>query len=81
MEGRQGTLADKDFETVQSKHRDVLGPICRLWTIMEKATTQENSEEEEDQVSLADIIRLVEKSITLLGQANNKVAYFQRLNI
>ena len=48
---------------------------------MEKATTQENSEEEEDQVSLADIIRLVKKSIMLLGQANNKVAYFQRLNI
>ena len=30
VEGRQETLADKDLETVQSKIRDVLGPICRL---------------------------------------------------
>ena len=80
MEGRQETLADKDLETVQSKIRDVLGPICRLWTIIEKAATQENSEEKEDQVSLEDIIRLIEKSFMLLGQANNKVLYFRRLN-
>ena len=81
MEGRQETLANKDLETAQSKIRDVLGPICRLWTIIEKAATQENSEEKGDQVSLEDIIRLIEKSIMLLGQVNNKVAYFRRLNI
>ena len=74
-------MADKDLETVQSKVRDVLGPICRLGTIIEKAATPENSEEKEDQVSLEDIIRLIEKSVMLLGQANNKVAYFRRLNI
>ena len=81
MEGRQETLANKDLETAQSKIRDVLGPICRLWTIIEKAATQENSEEKGDQVSLEDIIRLIEKSVMLLGQVNNKVAYFRRLNI
>ena len=81
MEGRQETLADKDLQTVQSKIRDVLGQICRLWTITEKAATQENSDEKEDQVSLEDIIRLIEKSVMLLGQVNNKVAYFWRLNI
>ena len=31
--------------------------------------------------SLEDIIRLIEKSVMLLGQAINKVAYFRRLNI
>ena len=67
VEGRQETLADKDLETVQSKIRDVLGPICRLWTIIEKAAAQENAEEKEDQVSLEDIIRLIEKSVMLLG--------------
>ena len=48
---------------------------------MKSSTTQENSEEKEDQVSLRDIIRLIEKSVMLLGQVNNKVAYFRRLNI
>ena len=75
VKGTQETLADKDLETVQSKIRDVFGPTCRLWTIIEKA------EEKEDQVSSENVIRLIEKSVMLLGQANNKVAYFRRLNI
>ena len=55
IEGRQETLPDKDLETVQSKIRDVLGPICRLWTITE-ASTQENSEEKENQKYLWKIL-------------------------
>ena len=31
--------------------------------------------------SLEDIIRLIEESVRLLGQSNNKVAYFRHLNI
>ena len=73
-EVRQETVANKDLETVHSKIRDVLRPICGLWTIIEKAATQEKSEKKKDQVSLEDI-RLIEKSFILLGQANNKVAY------
>ena len=45
VENRWETLADKELETVQSKIRDVFGPICRLWTIIKKAAAQENSEE------------------------------------
>ena len=74
VEVRQETVANKDLETVHSKIRGVLGAICGLWTIIEKAATQENSEEKKDQVSLEDV-RLIEKSFMLLGQANNKVAY------
>ena len=58
-----------------------MGLICRLCAIIEKAGTQENSEEKEDQVSLEDILRLIEKSVILLGQENNKVAYFRRLDV
>ena len=51
MEGRQETLADKDFQMFSQKScRVVLVPICRLWKIIEKAATQENSEEKEDQI-------------------------------
>ena len=74
VEVRQETVANKDLETVHSKIRGVFGAICGLWTITEKAATQENSEEKKDQVSLEDV-RLIEKSFMLLGQANNKVAY------
>ena len=58
-----------------------MGLIRRLWTIIEEAATQENSEEKEDQVSLEDIFRLIEKSVILLDQENNKVAYFRRVDI
>ena len=81
VESRQETLTEMDLETVQSKIRDVLGPIFRLWTIIEIAVTQENSEENENQVSLEDILRLIKKSYMQLSQANNKVSYFRRLNI
>ena len=81
VEGRQEILADKNLETIQSKMRDVLHPICRLWTTIEKAVTQENSEKKADEVSLEDIIRLIEKSVMLLGQSNDEVLYFRRLNI
>ena len=39
VEGRQEILTGKDLETVHTKIRDVLGPMCRLWTIIEKAAT------------------------------------------
>ena len=67
MEGREEALTDKDLETVQSKIRDVLGLICKLWTIIKKAATRENSEKKEDKVFWEDIIRLIEKSVMLLG--------------
>ena len=58
-----------------------MSPICRSWKIIEKAATQENSEEKEDQVSLEGTIKLIKKSVMLLGKSNNKVRYFQLLNI
>ena len=68
MRGRQEALTDKDLKTVQSKIRDVLlGLICKLWTINKKVTTWENSEKKEDKVFWEDIIRLIEKSVMLLG--------------
>ena len=39
VEGRQETLAENDLETGQSKIRDVLAPMCMLWTIIDKAAT------------------------------------------
>lgn len=60
VEGRQEPLTDKDLETVQPKTRDILSPMCRLWTITEKTTRDEKSEEKEELVSFEDIIRLIE---------------------
>ena len=81
VEGRQEALADKNLETAQPKIRDVMSPMCRLCTIIEKVAARENSEKKKDQISLEDVIRLIEKSVMLLGEANNKVAYVRCLNV
>lgn len=82
VESRWETLTEKDLAIVQSKIWDVLGPMCSgLRTSTEKATVNEKSEEKEEPVSLEDMIWLIKKFVMLLGQANNRVAYFWRLNI
>ena len=81
MEGKQETLADKDLETGLQKFRDVLGRRCSLWTIIEKAETQENAQEKKDLVSLEDIFKSIKNLVMLLVQANDKVAYFRRLKV
>ena len=52
--------------------------MCWLWTIIKKAAADEKKQEEA--ASLEDI-SMIKKSVRLLGQTNNKAAYFQRLNI
>ena len=59
MKCRQEPFTDKEFETVQSKTKDILGPMCRLWAITEKTAKDEKSQEKEEPVSLEDIIRLI----------------------
>ena len=39
VKGRQETLAVMDLETVKSKIRDVLGPMCRLWQLIKDSKT------------------------------------------
>lgn len=75
------TLTEKDLKTVQKKIRDVLDPIYSLCAIIEKKAINKKLEEKKEPVSLEDINRLIDKSVILLGQGNDKFAYFGRLNI
>lgn len=55
--------------------------MWRLCTIKTNTATDKKSEEKEELDLLEDIIILIEKSVMLLGQTNNKVGYFGCLNI
>ena len=36
LEGRQELTNEKELEIIQTKVRDVLGPLGRLWSVMEE---------------------------------------------
>ena len=76
MESRQETSADKDLETVQSKIRDVLGPICRLWTITEKVAAQENSKEKENDRVWHDVFLYELKLLGICSRYYNLIQSF-----
>ena len=67
---------DMSLEKLQQKTINVLGPLIKVWDCLDRAN---NAPEGEINISLLDLIDDVEKTILLLGQANNAVAYQRRL--
>ena len=53
-----------------------MGPICRLWTIIEKAATQENSEEKEDDLVWHDVLLYELKLLGIRGRYYNLIQSF-----
>ena len=54
-----------------------MGPLGKLWLNLEKIRTGDSS----DELDLFDCLKLVEQSVTLLGQANVSLTYARRLSI
>ena len=71
-----GKPVDDNWTKVQSRIIDVMGPLTKVWTVLDHIREDESAD-----LDLFQCLDLVEKTITLLGQANISVAYFRRLNI
>ena len=71
---------DNIYEKFQRKNLDVMGPLSRLWHLLEQAMGS-NSEDENATISIADLLHCVEQTVTLVGQNNNTISYHRRLNI
>lgn len=78
LEGRQKLPKDKELEIIQAKVRDVMNGTFRSLVVSNRRSKKGNETKE---VSIEDILHLVEKTVHLLGQANSKVVYYRRLNI
>ena len=52
-------------------------PLAHLWSVIEELKKGNEAKE----VSIEDILQLVEKTIFLWGQAYNNCVYYRRLNI
>ena len=66
------------FEKIQTKTRNVMGPLSRLWTMVEEAG---RSKEDQVPISLDLIKEHIEQTILLLGQASNSISYQRRYSI
>ena len=71
-----GKSIDDNWAKVQSRVLDIMGPLGKLWTLMETARLDDSEE-----IDLFEALELVEKIITLLGQAFGSCSYFRRTNV
>ena len=69
---------DVTFEKIQSKNACVMGPLSKLWMLVEEAR---RSKEKQMPIDLDNIRAYIEKTVLLLGQISNYITYFRRYNI
>ena len=73
-----GQNLENIFEKLQNKTRDVMGPLTKLWKILEDA---KQAEDEAVQISVNELLFYVEQIVLLLGQSSNAITYHRRLNV
>ena len=66
------------FEKLQNKTRDVMGPLAKLWKIVEDA---DQAEDESVQISVNELLFYIEQIVLLLGQSSNAITYYRRLKV
>ena len=66
------------LEKLQRKTVDVMGPLSKLWNILEGA---KGAEEDAVQISISDLLHYVEQTVLLLGQSSNAITFHRRLNV
>ena len=69
---------DAMFERIQCKNINVMGPLAKLWLLIQNALSLQ---EEEVPIELHEVKEYVEQSILLLGQATNSMTYHRRYNM
>jgi len=72
-----GWEADTSLTKVQYRICNIMGPLGRLWLNLEQIRTGESS----DELDLFDCLKLIEQSITLIGQTNVSLIYARRMNV
>ena len=65
-------------EKTQSKNVCVMGPLSKLWMLVEESRT---SKEKQIIINLDSIRAYIEKTVVLLGQTSNYITYVKTYNI
>ena len=71
---------DKDFERIQNRIRDVMGPLGSVWNTIETyRSSLEAGVENTEPMDIDTMADSLQKSVMLLSQASNSVAYQRRV--
>ena len=73
-----GKHVDDTWRKIQGRLIDVMGPLAKVWTMLDEARQDEGAAADLD---LWEILDLIEKVMTLLGQTNVSFNHFRRQNI
>nr|XP_022313740.1 uncharacterized protein LOC111118515 [Crassostrea virginica] len=70
-------LHDKSLAFIQKKITQIMGPLVKVWSAIDGAR---KGQEENNEFSIMDMLKLVEQVVVLVGQANATCLYERRLN-
>ena len=71
-----GTVIDANYKKLQEFTSNVMGPLSKLWAILDNLRKGDDDE----QLDLHQCLRLMEQTVTLLGQVQVALAYQRRNN-
>ena len=66
------------WKSFNQKTVDVMGPLSKLWNILEAA---KGAEEDAVQISINDLLDYVEQTVLLLRQSSDAITYHRELNV
>ena len=74
----QDIVIDNTLEKVQYKVLDIMGPLSKLWVMIEQVNSGSGSS---STVKIDTVVELLEKTVLLIGKCNNTISYERRKNV
>ena len=69
---------DGTFEKIQDKVTDIMGPLSKLWVMIENSNSEKDGNA--PVVQMDTVLELLEKTVVLIGQRSNTITYERRKN-
>ena len=76
----QDVAIDNTLEKVQDKVLNIMGPLLKLWLMLEQVNSGSASGSS-SVVEMDTVLELLEKTVLLIGQCNNTITYERRKNV
>ena len=76
----QDITIDNTLEKVQDKVLEIMGPLSKLWVMVEQVNSGSASGSSST-VEMDTVLELLEKPVLLIGQCNNVITYERRKNV
>ena len=68
---------DRTLEKIQQKVLNIMGPLSKLWVVMDEVKCSGKS----GRMSLEDLSTAIEQTVVLVGQCSQSITYQQRHNV